>query len=38
MTNIQFHIALQLMAATRDGVGFSGYQGPRTYDPYVWRR
>ena len=21
-----------------DGVGFSGYQGPRTYDPYVWRR
>ncbi len=21
-----------------DGVGFPGYQGPRTYDPYVWRR
>lgn len=21
-----------------DGVGFSSYQGPRTYDPYVWRR
>ena len=21
-----------------DGVGFSGYLGPRTYDPYVWRR
>ncbi|MCE9612120.1 MAG: hypothetical protein K8R23_18130 [Chthoniobacter sp.] len=20
------------------GVGFSSYQGPRTYDPYVWRR
>ena len=20
------------------GVGFSGYHGPRTYDPYVWRR
>ena len=21
-----------------DGVGFSSYHGPRTYDPYVWRR
>jgi len=20
------------------GVGFSGYHGPRTYDPYIWRR
>ena len=20
------------------GVGFSSYHGPRTYDPYVWRR
>lgn len=26
---------------TRDasvGVGFSSYHGPRTYDPYIWRR
>lgn len=21
-----------------DGVGFPGYHGPRTYDPYIWRR